>query len=285
MESMSRYICVTTNEIEGVFSLDGSSLSLLVKRGFLVNSIAGFSRNSKITSKAKVINILKNTKSCFTFLRFKPSEFDGGMIRSIHARMLLDNNLELTETDDGAFYNLIPLGTYRHCGSYAVHNDSSREVRYCLPTDLDTEMDWFYENARLLLSRADLDPFYVSAWIQWAFLFIHPFADGNGRVARMISSIPLLKKGLPPVVVIQERQSLYFDALFCADRNGDLRPLADFLKEEAQIAIAYLNTLLTEVVDSTSANDSLDSDVSENSELSDVIDNLAANQSWVTPNC
>jgi Fic family protein len=116
----------------------------------------------------------------------------------------------------------------------------------------------------------------VSAWIQWAFLFIHPFADGNGRVARMISSIPLLKKGLPPVVVTQERKSLYFNELFCADRNGDLRPLAEFLKEEAQNAVAYLNTLQTEVIDSSSSNDSLDLDVSESSELSDVIDNLAA---------
>jgi Fic family protein len=276
VESMSRFICVTTNEIEGVFSLDGSSLSMLVKRGFFVNSIAGFSRNSKITKKAKVINILKNTKSCFTSLRFKPSEFDDGMIKSIHARMLHDDNLELTETDDGSFYCLIPLGTYRHCGCYAVHDDSSREVHYCPPADLDAEMDWFYENARLLLSREDLDPFYVSAWIQWAFLFIHPFADGNGRVARMISSIPLLKKGLPPVVVTQERKSLYFNALFCADRNGDLRPLAEFLKEEAQNAVAYLNTLQTEVIDSSFSNDSLDSGVSESSELSDLIDNLAA---------
>lgn len=80
--------------------------------------------------------------------------------------MLLDDSLELTETDDISFYNLIPLAAYRHCASNALHDDASRKVCYCPPGDLGNEMDWFFENARLRMSRDDLDPFYVSACIQ-----------------------------------------------------------------------------------------------------------------------
>lgn len=57
------------------------------------------------------------------------------------------------------------------------------------------------------------DPFRVCAWLQYAYLMIHPFGDGNGRVARIISSIPLLRVGLPPVIVSVESAEAYFEAL------------------------------------------------------------------------
>lgn len=59
-----------------------------------------------------------------------------------------------------------------------------------------------------------------AAWLQWAFLCIHPFGDGNGRVARIISSVPLVKEGLPPIVVVKSKKDEYFRCLDIADRQG-----------------------------------------------------------------
>ncbi len=46
-----------------------------------------------------------------------------------------------------------------------------------------------------------------------SFIRIHPFFDGNGRLARLIANIPVLKAGLPPVIIPREQRKAYIDAL------------------------------------------------------------------------
>ena len=46
-----------------------------------------------------------------------------------------------------------------------------------------------------------------------AVAHIHPFWDGNGRIARLIANIPLLRSGLPPVVIPKERRREYIQLL------------------------------------------------------------------------
>lgn len=42
---------------------------------------------------------------------------------------------------------------------------------------------------------------------------IHPFHDGNGRMSRLIANIPLLKAGLPPIVISRDQKKEYLDIL------------------------------------------------------------------------
>jgi Fic family protein len=42
---------------------------------------------------------------------------------------------------------------------------------------------------------------------------IHPFWDGNGRLARLLANIPLLKSGLPPLVIPLEERRAYIQLL------------------------------------------------------------------------
>ncbi|KAJ3037292.1 hypothetical protein HDV00_001786 [Rhizophlyctis rosea] len=88
-----------------------------------------------------------------------------------------------------------------------------------------------------------INPFLASAWLQYAFLEIHPFADGNGRVSRIISSIPLLKAGLPPVYVSLQDKDQYFNALDKAYELGDFAPLAIHMMEEMEAALKELEDL------------------------------------------
>ena len=46
-----------------------------------------------------------------------------------------------------------------------------------------------------------------------AFVRIHPFFDGNGRLARLIANVPVLKSGLPPIIIPQKKRKQYIDAL------------------------------------------------------------------------
>ena len=45
------------------------------------------------------------------------------------------------------------------------------------------------------------------------FVRVHPFADGNGRLARLVANIPVLEAGFPPIIVPRERRPEYIAAL------------------------------------------------------------------------
>lgn len=51
------------------------------------------------------------------------------------------------------------------------------------------------------------------AKLHMGFFHIHPFWDGNGRLARLIANIPLLKSGLPPLVIDESRRMEYIKSL------------------------------------------------------------------------
>jgi Fic family protein len=51
------------------------------------------------------------------------------------------------------------------------------------------------------------------AKIHMGIVHIHPFWDGNGRIARLLANIPLLKAGLPPLVIPQEQRRGYIQTL------------------------------------------------------------------------
>jgi hypothetical protein len=65
-----------------------------------------------------------------------------------------------------------------------------------------------------------------AAWLHHRFTQIHPFQDGNGRMARAIASLVLVKDGLFPLVVPVVNKSAYIEALEAADA-GELKPLID----------------------------------------------------------
>ncbi|MBZ5606004.1 MAG: Fic family protein [Acidobacteriia bacterium] len=69
------------------------------------------------------------------------------------------------------------------------------------------------------------DPIIVAAWFHHRFTQVHPYQDGNGRVARALTTLLLLRGDLLPLVIDRDLRVEYIDALEKADRS-DLSPLA-----------------------------------------------------------
>lgn len=61
---------------------------------------------------------------------------------------------------------------------------------------------------------------------------IHPFADGNGRVGRLLLNNILLKNGLPPVNIELKHTAEYYETLQEYERNKNIRPTIKFLLKE-----------------------------------------------------
>jgi Fic family protein len=84
--------------------------------------------------------------------------------------------------------------------------------------------------------QSELHPLIKSAVFHYEFEFIHPFADGNGRMGRMWHSLLLGKWKelffwLPIEKRIQSRQKEYYDALGAADRQADSAGFVELMLE------------------------------------------------------
>lgn len=76
---------------------------------------------------------------------------------------------------------------------------------------------------------AALHPAVQAAYAHYALTAIHPFADGNGRLARTVASIFLLRSAGVPLVVFADQWPGYYQALQQATQGGDAQALVDFV--------------------------------------------------------
>jgi hypothetical protein len=68
----------------------------------------------------------------------------------------------------------------------------------------------------------------------WLFGYIHPYPDGNGRVARFLMNVMLASGGYPWTVIRLRDRSTYLAALDRASIDSDIKPFTAFLAERAK---------------------------------------------------
>ena len=95
-------------------------------------------------------------------------------------------------------------------------------------------------------------PSLQAAYAHYAFVVIHPFADGNGRVARAIASTFLIKSCGVPLVMWSDQDDEYIDALGAADR-GSYQAFVDFIFDRAIDAVGDVTRQLGPALDEAEA--------------------------------
>jgi len=88
------------------------------------------------------------------------------------------------------------------------------------------------------IDKLKLGTIKKAAFIHHEFVRIHPFIDGNGRVARLITNFFLMRKGYPPIVIQKEDRKKYYKTLNKADL-GDLSDFATFIARSLNESIQY----------------------------------------------
>ena len=63
----------------------------------------------------------------------------------------------------------------------------------------------------------------------FAFVYIHPYVDGNGRIARFLMNLLMASGGYPWTIVPMSRREEYMNALESASSAQNIRPFANFL--------------------------------------------------------
>ncbi|MCU0248105.1 MAG: Fic family protein [Bryobacter sp.] len=239
-QELQREWAIATGEIEGVYRLDRGTTEILIEKGIQASLIhpSATDRDPEFVA-ATVLNHKEVLEGIFQFVK-GDRQLTTGYIKELHSSLLrtqphvklrdLLGRMVEVPTRAGE-YKLQPNNPQREDGT--AHN-------YCPPEHVAAEMD------RLVAMHAEHQAAGVpaeigAAWLHHRFTEIHPFVDGNGRVARALASLVLIKDGWFPFVVPSDERSLYIDALEVADR-GDLLPLVDYFeRRQRQVFISLLN--------------------------------------------
>jgi Fic family protein len=125
----------------------------------------------------------------------------------------------------------LPKGRYKVSPNHVMHTRDGETHSYA-PVDVTP-----VEMARLMSEiRSDAfqqaHPVMQAAYAHYAFVVIHPFADGNGRVARALASIFTYRSISMPIMILSEHKNDYLDALEAAD-GGEYQGFVDFMLSRA----------------------------------------------------
>lgn len=158
-------------------------------------------------------------------------------LRNIHEEICAPQDTYQVHTAAGPQRHPLPKGKYKTEPNHVQLTDGSqhayapvdrvRDEMYRLLTELRSPM---FEGAH---------PAVQAAFAHHALTTIHPFADGNGRVARVLASVFLLKAESIPLVVFADQAAAYFDALEHADEGRHDR-FVDFVFERALDTLALV---------------------------------------------
>jgi Fic family protein len=76
------------------------------------------------------------------------------------------------------------------------------------------------------------------------FMHIHPFADGNGRLARLISALVVRKVGLPAPMIRRDYRTQYNDAVADACMHGKYQAICQLFYDGLVYTLDHMNTLV-----------------------------------------
>jgi len=149
-------------------------------------------------------------------------------IRALHEKLCAPQKSYRVLTDMGWQEQNLPKGQYKTLPNHVRLSDGTFHA-YAPVDQVPSEMHRLIEQIRTPEFEA-AHPVLQAAYVHYAFVVIHPFADGNGRVARALASTFFYRARSIPLVIFANQRPAYLDALHAADL-GDLRPLLDFFRD------------------------------------------------------
>ena len=165
----------------------------------------------------------QNQKECFEFIKGKivsKEAVTSTLIKKIHEK-LCHGCYDESRWQKGERPGEYKKNYYGVGLSIGVPpEDVEKEVKYICDELFSAALD---SNEKILKA---------SAWFHCNFEVIHAFADGNGRVGRMLLNYILLLNNMPPLIIFDEDKEAYYMALEVFDHSGKIDGFITFLKEQ-----------------------------------------------------
>ena len=229
LERLERRWAIETGIIEGLYDIDRGLTQTLVENGLVADLIDRVSTNRNPQELVKVLRDHQETAEFVTESIRRGTGLSKHYIRELHL-ILTQNQPQYTAVDQfgRTFETVLDRGSFKTQPNNPTRPDGLMH-EYCPPlqveSELDNLIDWYNEYQDTNVNHHKL---LVAAWLHHRFTQIHPFQDGNGRVARALLTWHLAKEEYLPVVISRDDRTRYIEALEAAD-SGDLSPFVVLL--------------------------------------------------------
>ena len=162
-------------------------------------------------------------------------------IKELHQIICASQETYTVYTANGPKERPLPKGQYKTMPNSPTLTDG-RIHSYAPVIDTGPEMHRLVDELRSESFLA-AHPIAQAAFAHYAYVCIHPFADGNGRVARALASIYLYRSPGVPLIVFVDQRNEYYDALAYAD-GGNPLPFVQFVATRTIDAIGIIRSML-----------------------------------------
>lgn len=221
----TRWAAVNTGAIEGLYEVD---------RGFTYSVAVSASAldNAHLQKGQDVQNKINDAMAGYEYVldvatsRRPATE---NWIKELHSKICASQETHTVLTEAGWQEQALPKGVYKKHPNNPMNLESGRIHAYAPPEDTPVEMARLVDALRSDEFQA-AHPIVQAAYAHYAFVCIHPFADGNGRVSRALASTYLYRSPGIPLVIFADQKGQYIKTLEDADA-GMLAAFVAFIRD------------------------------------------------------
>jgi len=181
-------------------------------------------RALNFTGDPRTLFEIGNQKLCYEFLKQKIADRE-----TITVQIVLDTHAVLT---GGTYDERRFIERGERPGTFKKHDYvTGRDEVGSLPEDVPDDIADLLDE---VMEFVDGNILKAAAYFHLRFEYIHPFADGNGRVGRVLLNYFLMTHDHPPVIIYDEDKDKYYKALEAYDKSEDIMPMHDFLRQQTE---------------------------------------------------
>ena len=175
-------------------AIEGNSFTLgetsfVLKEGLTISGKT-VREHDEITGHAKAIEII--------YSLINKIDLDEEDIFSLHKSVIINPPFDVDK----------PVGAWKRIENGALWAD--QYILYPSPRAIPKLMQkWLNQFNSFNTPKSNLEAIKQFCEIHNTFAAIHPFFDGNGRIARLIANIPVLKAGFPPIIISNKQRMEY----------------------------------------------------------------------------
>lgn len=231
---VARWAAIDTGAIEGLYEVDrGFTYSVAVST-IMLDAIATEKGEAARRSVADAIEAYDLVLDAST----NSWPVTEAWIRNLHLVLTRSQATHRVITELGPQEQPLAHGEYKSLPNNPLNLASRTVHSYASPADTPPEMDRLVRELRSP-EFVDADAVAQAAYAHYAFVAVHPFADGNGRVARALASTFLYRAIGIPLVIFADQKAEYLDALEAAD-EGRFDRFSNFVRSRVVETIAMV---------------------------------------------
>lgn len=219
-----------TTDAELAEALNGHSIAFAYNSGKIENENVTYHNTREIFEHDGVTSYTGDLRTLFEIKNSK--EANELFLQAFNEKRPLNEEflLELQRVLTQGTYDTRRYQLGERPGEYKHHDYvTGKEEIGASAEDVKEEMDELLAELQVVSTANALT---AAAYFHAKFENIHPFADGNGRTGRLAMNYLLVMLDHPPIIIHEEDRLGYYNALEAWDRDQELAPLCDYLKEQ-----------------------------------------------------